>query len=121
MGIGKSVTLVDFRVEPDFGALPQPDAGIERGVDGLAPLPAGGQTVGAFVRRSDRRIGLPDERGLAVHVDAILRRRKPGGSNVARLLIGAGAIVRGQAQFLQRQVGLESSGPHWHSPTVLLP
>src|SRR5262249_57573806 len=74
--IREGVALVDLRIDPQFGPLPQPQAGIERDVDGLAALAAAGKAIGALVGRSHSWIRLPDERGLPVYVEAILRRRE---------------------------------------------
>src|SRR5208282_4309415 len=43
-------SLINFRIDPEFSALPQPRAEVERGVPSLATLTASRQTVGSFVR-----------------------------------------------------------------------
>jgi hypothetical protein len=76
--IGESEALIDLRIDPQFGAFPQPRTGIERDVSGLATLPAMRQAVGALKGGADRGIALPDKRGLAVETKVVhvLRGRR---------------------------------------------
>jgi hypothetical protein len=69
--VGEAVALIEFRIDPEFRALPQSHAGKQRRVRGFAPLAAGRQAAGTLKRRADRRIALPDESGLAVEIDQV--------------------------------------------------
>jgi hypothetical protein len=57
--------LVDLRVDPQLGALPQPKTGIESRVPGFAAL-VRVEAVGTHIGRSERRSILAHERGLPV-------------------------------------------------------
>ena len=103
-------SLIDLRIDPQLGALPQPHADIERGVPGLAALTAAGQAVGSLIGRAEGRIALFEERGLAVKVEGVRIRRGrrlvtsaacAGERVVAELIVQAGA------QFVQREVGID--------------
>src|SRR5208283_5069103 len=50
MRVADTKTLIDLRIEPKLGALPQPQAGIERRIHRLASLPAGDQAIAAQIR-----------------------------------------------------------------------
>ena len=58
-------TLIDFRIDPHLGALPQPHAEIGRGVPGLAPL-VGIEAVAAHIGIAKREDILLEECRLAV-------------------------------------------------------
>ena len=49
MHVAKPKALIDLRIDPQFGRLPQSDAGIERDVCDLAALTATWQAVGSLV------------------------------------------------------------------------
>ena len=111
---GDPKSLIDLRVDPQLRALPQPHAGIERRVRSLASLPAAGQAVRPLIGRAEGRIGLFEERGLAMKVDGVrLRRRRRLGDHrrrVCRQHIVAELIVHTGAQFLQSEVGIDPLG-----------
>ena len=111
MRVADAEALIDFRIEPEFGALPQPHAGEQRGVRRLAALAAMRQAVGTLIGRSDRRVALPREGGLAVEIDQVqVGCRLPLGDDrprVRRRGIVAELIVQTGAHLLHRKVGIE--------------
>ena len=110
--VGEPKSLVDFRIDPKLGALPQPHAGIKRGVPGLAALSAAGQTVGALIGRPECGIGLLEERGLTVEVNVIWVRRRGCLQNHWRRCRGAAElIVQAGAQLLHREIGIDPLRP----------
>ena len=106
--IRETVALIDLGVDPQFGALPQPQAGKERDIHGLSALSAAGQAVAARIGRPHRGVALLDEGGLGVKVDVVrirLCRR-------CRILfrgcaIGTEPIVQAHAQLLLRKIGIK--------------
>ena len=114
MRVRQTESLIDLRVDPQFGALPQAHAGKERHVRGLAALAAAGRLLAPLIGRSDCRIALPNECGLTVKVDVvqIRRGRRLGdhGQRVRRQRIVAELIVHAGAHLLQRKIGIEPLG-----------
>ena len=48
MGVADAEALVDFRIDPDFGALPWAKASVKRDVECLAAVARARQAVGPF-------------------------------------------------------------------------
>ena len=114
MGIGETETLIDLGVDPQLCTWPRTHAGKECGIPGLAALAAARETLGTFIRRSEPRIALPEERCLTVKVDIIHDPRRPGGGRRAlrrRQWIAAELIVQANAHLLQRQIGRDRLRP----------
>ena len=108
MRVRETKTLIDLRGDPQLGALPQPYAGIERRIERFAAEPAAGEAGGARIRRSDRRVALPHERGLTVKVHEVHRRRgQPGRAAVCVRPAAAEAIVQPCAHLLEGKIGCE--------------
>jgi hypothetical protein len=76
MRVVKAEALIEFRIDPYFGALPQPDAGINRGVEGFGALSAAREALKAHEGRPERGVGQPGKRGLTVNVEAVIRERE---------------------------------------------
>ena len=103
--------LIELRIDPQFGAAPQPHAREERRVGRLAALTAMRQAVGPLKRRSDCGVALPNQRRLAVKIQPVLvrRRRRLGDHRqcVYRHHIVAELIIQAGAYLLQRKIGIE--------------
>ena len=106
MGVIEAESLIDLGIEPELGALPQLETGIQRGVDGLAPLRGAVQAVGARIGRAERRIGLLGECRLAVQADHI-RKRRQRCCGVRHRRVAVEVIIQAQTKFLQGQVGAD--------------
>ncbi len=104
MRVRDTETLIDLRIEPQFGALPQPHAGIKRRIVGLATLARCGQTVGPLVGRSHCRVALPDKRGLAVQAKPIQIRDPWRHCCPARRRRSAEPVIQTGAQLLQCEI-----------------
>src|SRR5579862_329662 len=100
--------LIELRIDPELGALPQPHAEIRSGVPGLAPL-IGIEAIGAEVRTAEWQYVLLEERGLTVDRKIVgLERRRIG--CVAGLLcaIAIEPVVQPEAQFVEVEIGIEA-------------
>src|SRR5262249_61313359 len=108
----KAKPLIAPGADPPRAPLPQPYAGIERRVERLAAEPAAGQAEGPRIRRSDRRVALPHERGLTVKVHNVGRRRgQPDRAAVGVGPAAAEAIVEACAHLLQGKIRSEPQPP----------
>jgi hypothetical protein len=106
MGVIEAESLIDLGVEPELGTLPQLETGIQRGVDGLAPLRGAVQAIGARIGRAERRIGLLGECCLAVEADHI-RKRRQRCCGVRNRRVAGQVIIQAQTKFLQCQAGAD--------------
>lgn len=68
MHIAEPKALIDFRIDPKFGPLPQSDTSVERDVCGLTALAATRQAVWSRIGRADRRVGLFGKGGLTMEI-----------------------------------------------------
>ena len=121
--VADAEALIDFRIEPEFGAFPQSQTGEQRGVRRLAGLSAMRQAVGTLIGRSDSRVALPGEGGLAVEIDQVqVGCRWPFGNDrpcVRRCSIVAELIVQTGAHLLHRKVGIEVLGAAKERPAAI--
>ena len=103
MGIVETVALVDFRIGPEFGALPQFDTDGQRRVEGLLGLRPAGKAVRPFVRRTERRITLLDVCRLPMHRENIGVVREARGRDRCRPRRIVEAIVESETELLLRK------------------
>ena len=64
--VAQTEALVDFRIDPDFRALPRAEAAVERDVEGFAAIFSRRQAVRALVAGAECRLIPPDGGGLTV-------------------------------------------------------
>ena len=107
-GIAQSKTLIDLRIDPEFGALPQFGADEIHDVPALAAL-VWIEAVRPEIGRVKRRIVLLDESGLAVQREAVeLERGNSLGEDIGIDAVVAELVVEADAHGLQRQIGIEA-------------
>ena len=100
-------SLIDFRIDPEFRAMPQPQAEIGGGVEGLASG-VGIEAVLAAIGSAERRRILLREGGLAVDVPDVLGRSDRHRRCVVGRRAGVGElIIQSQPHLLQGKVGIE--------------
>ena len=101
-GAAQTKSLVDFRIDPGFRALPQLDAGVERHVGGFTAL-VWGETVGADIRAAECRCSLVQEGRLRVEGEAVgLKSGRAPGEKLFRRAGWIKMIVQSEADALHR-------------------
>jgi hypothetical protein len=70
-GILEPEPLVDFRIDPDFGARPRSDAGIERRVEGFPAIGGGAEALRSLIGRPERGLQQPGKSRLAMNGPAL--------------------------------------------------
>src|SRR3984893_11750889 len=100
-------SLVDLRVDPELGALPQPQTGIEGSVPGL-PSMVGIEAVRTVVRRVERSSILVDEGGLRVQREPTqIQCGDSFGENLRIDALAANPIIEPKTNALNREIGIE--------------
>ena len=70
-GVAEPEALVDLRIDPDFGAPPRPDTGIECGIDRFSAIGGRAEALGSLIRGPECRLQQPDICCLAVNGPAL--------------------------------------------------
>src|SRR5262249_40493907 len=101
-------TLIDFRIDPQFSALPQPHAEKRGGVPGFAPL-VGDEAVWPDIGRAERRRILLKKGRLAVDGEvAEVERVRPLGKNLRIDAVAAELVIQSDPQRMHREIGGET-------------
>src|SRR5580704_71125 len=114
-------TLIDLRIDPKLGALPQAHADKRGGVPGLAAL-VGREAVLAGIGVAEREDILTDIRGLAVdgEIVELRHRRRDGGA--PRAWIAVEPVVEAEAQFADVEIRVETlrAGRERHAAVAVI-
>src|SRR6202040_2281810 len=108
--VAQAKTLIDFRIDPELGALPQFGADEIHGVPAFTAL-VRIEAVRAEIGRAERRRVLLDEGGLALEGKPVkVERRRALGENVVIEAGVAELITEADANRLHREAGGELLG-----------
>src|SRR5205807_7646736 len=105
LGRAQTKALIDFRVEPDFGALPEFDAQTQRRVPALAAL-VRDKTMLPHIGRAERRRILLDEGRLAVHGKRAKIKRFGSLREDLRIdAVSAEPVIQSDPHRMDREIG----------------
>ena len=106
--VAKTMALIDLGVEPEFRALPQPDAGEQREVERFPRVACRRKTILAQKWRSDVGVALVHKRTLTVQAKVVRLGCRPSLSDDRRndrSGVVAELVVQTEAQFLELKIG----------------